>query len=226
MGQMTRDEIINAPADKGVKKDVATIYADAYLEYHGARANILEHGTIVSDPRTAAAIQNPYLVIRDRAAKRIAELRRVPADFLWQRNRPPPPQPTEVITMAKSQRTPATPKGDQGGFGPLRHRWSGRCAFPPIRGGRPSSSRATYLWRDGIATDAPVGLSPATDTDAVDPGRNRSVDLASPSTLEDIPPHHRRAQATSLYRRSGRTGPSVSAKSWAPTSPDSVMVTT
>jgi hypothetical protein len=83
MGQMTREEIIKALVAKRVKRDIATIYADAYLEYHGAQTNILENGTIVQHPRTANPIQNPYLPIRDRAAKRLAELRRVPGDFLW-----------------------------------------------------------------------------------------------------------------------------------------------
>jgi hypothetical protein len=80
---MSRDDIIKALVEKRVKKDTATIYADAYLEYHTAQANILEHGTIVSHPRTANPIENPYLAIRDRAAKRLADMRRVPADFLW-----------------------------------------------------------------------------------------------------------------------------------------------
>ena len=47
-----------------------TMYADAFLEYQAAQANIAEHGSIVFHPRTGAPIENPYLVVRDRAPAR------------------------------------------------------------------------------------------------------------------------------------------------------------
>ena len=61
----------------------ATLYADAFLEYREATQNIEEHGIIVQHPRTANPIENPYLVIRDRAAKKLDAMRRVKADWLW-----------------------------------------------------------------------------------------------------------------------------------------------
>jgi phage terminase small subunit len=83
MGQMTRDEIVTALVDKGATKDRATMYADALLEYREATDNIKEHGVIVSHPRTANPIENPYLIIRDRAASKLAKMRNLKADFLW-----------------------------------------------------------------------------------------------------------------------------------------------
>jgi phage terminase small subunit len=83
MGQMTKAEIVAGLVARGATKDRATFYADAYLEYREASANIEEHGVIVQHPRTANPVENPYLVIRDRAAKKLDAMRRVKADFLW-----------------------------------------------------------------------------------------------------------------------------------------------
>ena len=49
----------------------------------GLGQNIDEHGIIVSHPRTANPIENPFLAIRDRAAKKLDGMRKVKADFLW-----------------------------------------------------------------------------------------------------------------------------------------------
>jgi hypothetical protein len=38
---------------------------------------------IVTHPRNGNPIENPYLAIRDRAARKLEALKRVPADFLW-----------------------------------------------------------------------------------------------------------------------------------------------
>jgi phage terminase small subunit len=83
MGEMTRDEIVAALVDKGATKDRATIYADAFLEYREATQNIHQHGVIVQHPRTANPIENPYMTIRDRAAAKLAAMRKIKADFLW-----------------------------------------------------------------------------------------------------------------------------------------------
>jgi phage terminase small subunit len=83
MGQMTKAEVIAALVERGVSRDRATLYADAYCEYREASANIEEHGVIVLHPRTANPVENPYLAIRDRAAAKLAAMRKIPADFLW-----------------------------------------------------------------------------------------------------------------------------------------------
>lgn len=49
------------------------IYADLYLDYQAAQANIDEHGTIVFHPKTGAPITNPFLVVRDSCGARLAK---------------------------------------------------------------------------------------------------------------------------------------------------------
>jgi phage terminase small subunit len=83
MGQMTKEEIVATLVERGESKDRATFYADAFLEYQEATQNIAQHGIIVQHPRTANPIENPYLAIRDRAAKKLDGMRKVKADFLW-----------------------------------------------------------------------------------------------------------------------------------------------
>ena len=80
---MTRAKIIGKLVQNGAPRDQATIYADSYLEYREACANIEEYGLIVSHPRTANPIVNPYLQIRDNAARKLAAMRKLKADFLW-----------------------------------------------------------------------------------------------------------------------------------------------
>lgn len=63
----------------------AVIYATAWTEYATADANIREHGTVVVHPKTGAPIPNPYLPIRASAQKRMAAIKGVNADVLWQR---------------------------------------------------------------------------------------------------------------------------------------------
>lgn len=58
------------------------LYADALDEYRLAQANIAEHGAVVFHPRTGAPISNPYCVIRDKAAERIAKLK-LKAEGIW-----------------------------------------------------------------------------------------------------------------------------------------------
>ena len=83
MGEMTKAEVIDELVRRGESKARATLYADALLEYREASANIEAHGIIVQHPRTSNPIENPYLVIRDRAAKKLDGMRKVKADFLW-----------------------------------------------------------------------------------------------------------------------------------------------
>lgn len=80
---MQRSELIEQLVSRGVPKGRASIYADAFLAYREAQANIQEHGIIVAHPRTGNPITNPYLDIRDRAARRLESMRKIGADFLW-----------------------------------------------------------------------------------------------------------------------------------------------
>lgn len=86
MGQMTRDEIVailRAANPPHVRLGEIHLYADAFLEYEAAQANIAEFGTIVFHPRTGAPIENPYCKIRDRAGAVLAKLK-LRADPLWE----------------------------------------------------------------------------------------------------------------------------------------------
>lgn len=83
MGQMTKAEIVAALVERGESKARAVMFADAFDEYRQASKNIEDNGLIVLHPRTAAVIENPFLAIRDRAAKKLDGMRKVKADFLW-----------------------------------------------------------------------------------------------------------------------------------------------
>jgi phage terminase small subunit len=83
MGEMTRERVVEILEERGVKRDKAVMYADGWAEYQEAAQNIREHGAIVQHPRTGNPIENPYLAVRDRAAKRLQEMRGVNAEGLW-----------------------------------------------------------------------------------------------------------------------------------------------
>jgi phage terminase small subunit len=58
------------------------LYADAFLEYRLAQANIREHGPVVLHPRTGAPIDNPLLKVRDRARAALQK-QHMRSDELW-----------------------------------------------------------------------------------------------------------------------------------------------
>lgn len=80
---MPRDEVIKILLGNGVRKARAAVYADAYLEYQTATANIVEYGMIVKHPRTGNPIENPYLAIRDRAEKKLSRMQYWNSSGLW-----------------------------------------------------------------------------------------------------------------------------------------------
>lgn len=82
MASLTRDEVVSALVGRGVKRDRAVMYADQYVAYQAASANIAEFGTIIKNPRTGQAMPNPYLKVRDDAQRTLTRLR-IDAAFLW-----------------------------------------------------------------------------------------------------------------------------------------------
>jgi phage terminase small subunit len=80
--EMTHADIVAALIERGARRDKAVTYADAFLEYRQAQANIVENGSICTNPRNGSPFTNPYVVIRDRALKRLQSIK-VRADFLW-----------------------------------------------------------------------------------------------------------------------------------------------
>jgi len=84
VGEMTRGEVVDILLRSNYGRlDLCCQYADVFLEYREASANIAEHGIIVQHPRTMNPIDNPYLAIRDRALKKFQILARVDAVELW-----------------------------------------------------------------------------------------------------------------------------------------------
>lgn len=82
MAALTRDEVVAALVERGVKRDRAVMYADQYDAYQAASANIAQYGTIIKNPRTGQAMPNPYLKVRDDALRTLTRLR-IDAAFLW-----------------------------------------------------------------------------------------------------------------------------------------------
>ena len=80
---LDRKQVVDQLTKKGVKMDLACMYADAFMEYRTASENIREHGAMVLHPRTGSPIENPYLAIRDRARTALQRMRVPKADFLW-----------------------------------------------------------------------------------------------------------------------------------------------
>lgn len=82
MDKMTAVSVLTEDNPRASAADIA-MYADVFVEYVKAQANISEHGSIVFHPRTGAPIENPYLAIRDRARATLSKTR-LRTDRLWQ----------------------------------------------------------------------------------------------------------------------------------------------
>jgi hypothetical protein len=80
---LDRAGIVEGLVERGARRDLAAQYADAFLEYREASKNIAEHGAMVLHPRTANPIENPYLVLRDRALKKLQGMGNVKGEWLW-----------------------------------------------------------------------------------------------------------------------------------------------
>ena len=88
---MTREDVIAVllANDKGppdilrLTRAEAALYADCYLEYQTATANIAEHGLIVQRPRTGNPIENPYKKVRDDAHRKLAHMQNLDTSGLW-----------------------------------------------------------------------------------------------------------------------------------------------
>jgi hypothetical protein len=76
MEQVTKEDVLallRAENTKTPEHDMV-IYADYFMSYRAAVANIAEHGDIVLHPRTGQPFENPYCAVRDKAA---AALRKI-----------------------------------------------------------------------------------------------------------------------------------------------------
>ncbi len=80
---LTKAEIIEILLANGNARDRSILYADVYLEYREATANIDKTGAVVSNPRTGAPMDNPYLKVRDRAWMKLRKMQKVNTQGLW-----------------------------------------------------------------------------------------------------------------------------------------------
>jgi hypothetical protein len=83
MADINKSEFIQLLVDEGIRIDLANQYADVFKEYIECTQNIDEFGVIITHPRTGNPIDNPYLVIRDRALKKLQAMETVQCDQLW-----------------------------------------------------------------------------------------------------------------------------------------------
>ena len=83
---MTRDEILDElrALNPKAQDTLLHLWADTFIEYRQAQANIAKNGPLVFHPRTGAPIDNPYIPIRDRAKSWLVKHRLKPGD-LWDR---------------------------------------------------------------------------------------------------------------------------------------------
>lgn len=83
---MTKDEVFailrqNNPA---ASLSALRIYADAFVTYAEAAANVAENGAIVAHPRTGEPMDNPYLRVREQAAAQLLKIGSgLETDALW-----------------------------------------------------------------------------------------------------------------------------------------------
>lgn len=82
---MEKQEIIEAlkAENKDVALEVLSAYADNFIDYQEAVANIAEQGAIVAHPKNGAPIDNPYLKIRDSAQNNMRKCR-LKTNKLWE----------------------------------------------------------------------------------------------------------------------------------------------
>lgn len=66
------------------REDDVAMYADLFVQYQEAAANVRRNGTIVAHPRTGAPIANPYADVQVRAMNQLRKIRALDnLDALW-----------------------------------------------------------------------------------------------------------------------------------------------
>jgi phage terminase small subunit len=77
-------QVVEALVAAGNRKDLAVQYADCFVQYRAASANLHAHGAIVMHPRTSNPIENPFLKVRDSALRALQSMRTVRGvEVLW-----------------------------------------------------------------------------------------------------------------------------------------------
>lgn len=86
MAEMTREALVAVLRrdNPQARIDHIHMYADCFLSYQQAAANIAAQGAIVAHPRTGAPMENPYLKVQLAAMaglRKLSQIRQVNA--LW-----------------------------------------------------------------------------------------------------------------------------------------------
>lgn len=77
-----RQEIIERLVMEEIDRGRATLYADLFIEYAEATANIRAQGVIIYGPRGGVS-ENPWVARRDRVRKAFLDFRNIDAPWLW-----------------------------------------------------------------------------------------------------------------------------------------------
>ena len=74
MDKITRESALSILErdNPAFRRSTLTMYADAFVDYQEAESNISKNGAIVAHPRTGTPIDNPYLRVRNQAARVMA----------------------------------------------------------------------------------------------------------------------------------------------------------
>lgn len=82
---MTKQDILDilTPLNRSTQPMQLSMFADLFLEYRAAMANIAEHGSVVLHPRTGEPCPNPYLPIRDKAMANLLKFRLKTPSSMW-----------------------------------------------------------------------------------------------------------------------------------------------
>ena len=85
MGQMTRPEIVAILQrdNPRARQAVVSLYADAFLTYQEATADLAQYGAIVQHPRTGQPMPNPYPSLQAAARTVLQKLAIYKTDALW-----------------------------------------------------------------------------------------------------------------------------------------------
>lgn len=83
---MTRREMLETILESSPRASAhnAEQYLGAFLAWHEANDNIIEHGAIVVNPKSGEPMANPYSAVRDRSWKTMDSCRGVNGDALWE----------------------------------------------------------------------------------------------------------------------------------------------
>lgn len=76
--------MVQTTSSAGITRHTSDLRIDLFFEYHQAQALIDRIGPITADPVSKRPIENPYVRIRDAAARKMDSYRTLRVDALWQ----------------------------------------------------------------------------------------------------------------------------------------------